>query len=604
MPPSNTVQSYIERAFSLYSSGHVKEARQLAMKIAGQGIAFPNMYNLLAGCERRLGNYNDSESYYKNALKYEAKNPQTYNGYGLLLSSMGEEERAEELFNQVLKLDSANIDGLLNLASLYKRKHRLNCALLTLEKAIKAHPGKPSVVIPYVDILATLKHESALMQQLSSVERHKDRFSEQQLVSLGKVLRRCGKYSEALSWLTYGLTRYTGSIALRQLAAMCCQLSGQKERAEDLLKDCLKIDETDFKTHEILSELLWLRNEKDSFAYYRAALEKYPENQPVLAGMLLKLIKVEHFDEANEYISRLLKLNASNPYAHAAKGYISRETGSFEQAISSYRKASNLAPGNSNFLRELAVCHMVNQEYPAADEYIQKLIKSNPYDQGWWACKATLLRLMGRMDEYYGLYNYSDFVQVYSCLENIKGQSSDCFLDELKCRLEEFHRDKNHPIDQSLRHGTQTMDNLFDMMDPTIQRLRTAIDASLERYIQQLPVDDSHPFLRRVSSGFKYQGSWSVKLKSSGFHKNHYHHEGWISAPLYVDIPSMNGTDGQGWLKLGQPELSRFIELEPDYVVKPKEGCVVFFPSYMWHGTIPFTSQSNRLSVAFDVVPK
>jgi hypothetical protein len=27
------------------------------------------------------------------------------------------------------------------------------------------------------------------------------------------------------------------------------------------------------------------------------------------------------------------------------------------------------------------------------------------------------------------------------------------------------------------------------------------------------------------------------------------------------------------------------------------------FPSYMWHGTIPFHSKQDRTTVAFDVVP-
>jgi hypothetical protein len=28
------------------------------------------------------------------------------------------------------------------------------------------------------------------------------------------------------------------------------------------------------------------------------------------------------------------------------------------------------------------------------------------------------------------------------------------------------------------------------------------------------------------------------------------------------------------------------------------------FPSYMWHGTIPFRSDEPRMTVAFDVVPE
>jgi hypothetical protein len=30
---------------------------------------------------------------------------------------------------------------------------------------------------------------------------------------------------------------------------------------------------------------------------------------------------------------------------------------------------------------------------------------------------------------------------------------------------------------------------------------------------------------------------------------------------------------------------------------------LVLFPSYFWHGTVPFSSEQARLTVAFDAVP-
>jgi hypothetical protein len=36
--------------------------------------------------------------------------------------------------------------------------------------------------------------------------------------------------------------------------------------------------------------------------------------------------------------------------------------------------------------------------------------------------------------------------------------------------------------------------------------------------------------------------------------------------------------------------------------VAPLPGKLVLFPSYFWHGTLPFTSAAPRLTVAFDAV--
>jgi Putative 2OG-Fe(II) oxygenase len=42
---------------------------------------------------------------------------------------------------------------------------------------------------------------------------------------------------------------------------------------------------------------------------------------------------------------------------------------------------------------------------------------------------------------------------------------------------------------------------------------------------------------------------------------------------------------------------------KPEHNVMPIVGQLVLFPSYYWHGTVPFVSSDNRITIAFDVVP-
>ncbi|MEO8925573.1 MAG: putative 2OG-Fe(II) oxygenase [Caulobacteraceae bacterium] len=43
--------------------------------------------------------------------------------------------------------------------------------------------------------------------------------------------------------------------------------------------------------------------------------------------------------------------------------------------------------------------------------------------------------------------------------------------------------------------------------------------------------------------------------------------------------------------------------LPPEHFVKPEPGLLVLFPSYMWHGTVQFSGDQPRLTIAFDVAP-
>ena len=92
-----------------------------------------------------------------------------------------------------------------------------------------------------------------------------------------------------------------------------------------------------------------------------------------------------------------------------------------------------------------------------------------------------------------------------------------------------------------------------------------------------------------------------MRLNGGGFHINHIHPEGHLSSAFYVRTPkALKGFEGA--LKLGEPGPPTSPPLREDYLVKPEPGVLVLFPSYMWHGTVPFSSAEKRLSCAFDIV--
>ena len=59
----------------------------------------------------------------------------------------------------------------------------------------------------------------------------------------------------------------------------------------------------------------------------------------------------------------------------------------------------------------------------------------------------------------------------------------------------------------------------------------------------------------------------------------------------------------QGVLTFGEPGIVTTPPLAAEYTVRPEVGMLVLFPSYFWHGTVPFSSNQARLTVAFDAVP-
>jgi hypothetical protein len=179
-------------------------------------------------------------------------------------------------------------------------------------------------------------------------------------------------------------------------------------------------------------------------------------------------------------------------------------------------------------------------------------------------------------------------------------------LADVTVSLNRLHDPKGHALlFQSLRHGTETTQDLSRSADPAIRALFGTFAAPIECYLGRV----GHGFdpLRRRNHGcWRFNGSWSVRLRSSGFHTNHVHPRGWISSACYIELPDSMSAAGseEGALTFGEPSLVTTPALGAEYSVRPAVGMLVLFPSYFWHGTVPFHGNQARLTVAFDAVPE
>ena len=179
-------------------------------------------------------------------------------------------------------------------------------------------------------------------------------------------------------------------------------------------------------------------------------------------------------------------------------------------------------------------------------------------------------------------------------------------LDQLAEHLRTLHEGRGEYLDQSVRGGTQTDGPLFSRIDPLIRQVRAAVVSAVEGYVRNLPpVDPRHPLLgRRRDRPVRFSGSWSVRLRSGGKHSNHIHPQGWISSALYIALPppSPSGREDAGWFTIGEPDERLGLSIGPSRKIEPVPGRLVLFPSYLWHGTVPF-AEGERLTIAFDVRP-
>lgn len=229
---------------------------------------------------------------------------------------------------------------------------------------------------------------------------------------------------------------------------------------------------------------------------------------------------------------------------------------------------------------------------------------SDPNDGRALAMKADALRMLGD-PRYRELLDYRRLVRAEPIDVPAGWTGLDAYLAELVADMERVHTLRAHPIGNSLREGSQIQLAPQNSPFASIRAFPQAIDGPIRRYMQAIGTGDD-PMRKRNTGRYGLSGIWSVRLRPNGFHVNHYHPEGWISSACYLHLPHAVERDGEGWLQFGEPAFPTHPSLGPEYFVKPRPGLLALFPSYMWHGTVPFSGgpEDHRLTIAFDVVPR
>ena len=94
-------------------------------------------------------------------------------------------------------------------------------------------------------------------------------------------------------------------------------------------------------------------------------------------------------------------------------------------------------------------------------------------------------------------------------------------------------------------------------------------------------------------------------MQSEGHLDSHIHEEGWVSGSVYLSMPKEKKTPNEGAIELSLHG-DNYPKKHNNFPVKTcvvKVGDVVFFPSSVFHRTIPFSSNEERICIAFDVKP-
>ncbi len=397
-----------------------------------------------------------------------------------------------------------------------------------------------------------------------------------------------------------------GHVQAAHSRAIALQSLKREEDALAGLRLVVKNNPANLAAHHNLNQLLYRLKRDDEFLRsYDEAAAGFPGMPHFALAKAAFLVRNERPAEALELYEYALKLVPGEPIVLQGRAMAQLKLQKVDAAIASYEEGLMHAPQDINMLTGVAAAYLIARAPRKAEAAALRALQIAPEDQTGLSLLGTAWQVLenGRDSE---LNRYDEFIQVFD-LEPPSGFSDvGAFCGELDRWLDSQHSDEREHIDQSLRGGTQTIGYLFRPgHNALLDGLRLRIEEAVRQYIARLPRDERHPFLRRRRQDFRFAGSWSSRLKDRGFHANHVHPAGWISSAFYVALPeTVRDTNAkEGWIKFGEPSYDVGLSEAVRRSEQPLVGRLVLFPSYMWHGTVPFHAPQNRTTIAFDAVP-
>lgn len=484
---------------------------------------------------------------------------------------------------------------LLNLLGVsYERKGLLKNASRAYKDALKLNPNIPEMNFNLGAILfSENKVEEAIHFYKKAIQLNNN-FPEAHF-NLGIALQSGGLYDEAIQCYQKAIQIQPGFFEAITNIGTIRQLQGQLEEAEEFFKKSLSIRE-DGRGHYNLANVL--RNQGNlslSISHYRKAIELGSGEAEFYSDLGDALWHDGNISEANRFLRMAVDVDSQHPRSNYQLAVFLYDNKAFEEAIN-YFRVSKFEDWQERILYcfyKLKQFDLFKKEFAS----IEHSKHNSPF----------LATLSGHYAQ-----NFKEEDEYRFCpqpLNFVAHQSVPCLLkDNEALRLQLLkdidNADINDRKQSRLFYGSQSAGNLFKRTEQSFKALEYGLRDAIKEYYEKYKNEDCE-FINLFPKEIEFSSSWYVKMQSGGHLTSHIHEDGWISGAIYLSIPKKTKNQDEGAIELSThgDDYPIIIDNFPKKIIKPNEGDVIFFPSSVFHRTIPFESDEERICIAFDLKP-
>lgn len=594
-------QAIANASRALLAQGDPVGAERVLKPVFAQLRSDASVLHLMGLIKRTQNQLEEAERYLRSAVAYSLNEAGYYNDLGVVLQARGSYQEAMRVYRAAQALTPHAEAVRVNIVRCLMECGELAEAEREARAYVNRVPGAESWTLLGQVQRTQERHEDAVASAAEALK-YQPRMRALHL-NYANALDRAGRGREALEVYEKLASQELDSAELALSYARALFTENKKQEAEAVLEQGVAKWPASLQLHTALARARTLRGEGEkATAFAEAEIARRPDDIPLRLAAADALHRGKQHQRALQILADALQVAPDSAPVLTAFGIILDELDRPLDGLKALRHAAEHMQDTRNAQRNL-LSTLIRAGQPQEALTIARALRAeDPDEQYLIAIEALALRRLGE-PAYKTLYDIERYVRCYDVEAPSGYFTVHNFNATLADALRRQHRIAAHPFDQTLHNGTQTPRNLIALKEPVLTAFMKAADASVRDYISRLPAEASDPVGRRKQERYRYENLASMRLLNEGYLPNQVHDRGWITG-LYVAACSPSEQrkyPRAGHIMLGAPNRP-VPECGPEQWIEPREGLLVLFPSYIWHGVAPLEG-AELLTLTFDVTP-
>ncbi|KAA9129563.1 tetratricopeptide repeat protein [Marinihelvus fidelis] len=601
--PPNPAEQFARRfqnALAAFNRGDLATALQACQALDADLPNHADVQHLMAMAWQRLGQVINAEKAFRRSLAANPRQPAVLSNLATLLRRSRRFEEADQALASAIELQPGLANAWYNRGLVSLDRHRPTEAIEQLQRAVQLDP-RPGIEMALVRALQAAGREDDARDLADNIAaRHPN---DARAVMTRARQHRKKAPADALAMLQTLLQTTQDRARVQHEIGLLKTETKALDEAIVHFQAALEAQPLLIDAHRALNEIFWQQDDDRFGQSYRDAIARAPAAAPLYHNYASALRSAGREDEAEAILESAISRAGPDPFLLHGLAVQKLRRGDDDTPRQLLDRALSAQPDNVRFRIDCANLDIRGGDYASAERHLDHARAVEPWNQEVWAYLGVAWRLAGD-PKHEWLNDYDTLLKTFTLPSPTGFTGTQAFMEELAGFLPTLHSAGRQPLDQSVRNGTQTFEILFGNSHPLITALKQSVDTVLAEYLAALPDDDRHPFYARKRQATYYTGSWSIMLRSGGHHTNHVHPQGWLSCCNYIALPPLgDDTTRDGWIRFGETSLGLGDREHVARTIRPAPGQCVFFPSYFWHGTYRFDSETPRMTVPCDIDP-